>query len=730
VSRIRVYELARAAGLSNDDVRARLARLGVPVSSSSATVSGAQAERFWAALAAERNGGATKVRVHELARRMRMDTREVLARLRALDVPASSHASTVFSFDADRLLAALGVSGNGHHAAGHDQTQAAHAPAEPEPQAEPERPWLPPLGRPRRLVPRVLREVTPYSRGIAAIVALDLLATPLLLLSPVPLKIAVDSVLGDRPLPGFLQPFVPDALTRTDLRLLVVVAALQVLIVLGAQLQSLGSYVLHTSVGERLTLGFRARLFRHAQHLSLAYHDQRGPSDALYRIEYDAPSLQYIVDSAIPLVTSAVMFAATLYVTARIDWPLAVVALAVSPVLFVLSRGYSARMRGQYRRLKELEASELKVVQEVLSAVRVVKAFGREAAEQDRFVERSTAAVRGRVGLSFAEGAFGLGINLTTAAGAAVVLFLGVRNVAGGSLTLGELLIVIGYLAQLYGPLQEVSQKAGDIQGSLAGAERAFELLDEHPEVVERADARPLARAEGGLEFRGVAFSYDGATDVLRDVSVRIEPGAIVGIVGRTGAGKTTLVSLITRFYDPARGAILLDGVDLRDYRLADLRSQFALVLQEPVLFSTSIAENLRYARPDASRSQIVAAAQAAGAHDFIAALPDGYDTLVGERGMRLSGGERQRISLARAFLKDAPILLLDEPTSSVDVETEAQIVAAMRRLMAGRTTLMIAHRLSTLDDCDALLEVADGRVRLVDGEHVAAVAARAELSA
>jgi ATP-binding cassette subfamily B protein len=272
------------------------------------------------------------------------------------------------------------------------------------------------------------------------------------------------------------------------------------------------------------------------------------------------------------------------------------------------------------------------------------------------------------------------------------------------------LLMVMAYLGQLYGPMETLSKKAADLQGSLVSAERALTLLDEASEVEERPDARPLGRATGAVAFEQVSFAYPDNPAVLHNLTFRVPPGARVGIEGKTGAGKTTLMSLLIRFYDPTSGRILLDGVDLREYRLADLRAQFAFVLQEPVLFSTTVAENIAYARPGASQEEVVAAAKAANAHDFITSLPDGYETRVGERGMRLSGGERQRISLARAFLKDAPILILDEPTSSVDVKTEGLILEALRRLMQGRTTFMIAHRLSTLADCDVRVRIEAGR--------------------
>ncbi|HKB15151.1 MAG TPA: ABC transporter ATP-binding protein, partial [Planctomycetota bacterium] len=272
------------------------------------------------------------------------------------------------------------------------------------------------------------------------------------------------------------------------------------------------------------------------------------------------------------------------------------------------------------------------------------------------------------------------------------------------------LLLVLGYVAQLYSPIKSMSGKVARLQSNLAGVERAFELLEEPPDVVDRPGARRLARAEGRIEFRDLGFSYGPDRAVLRDVCLEVPGGARVGVVGATGEGKTTLVSLLSRFYDPTEGRILLDGVDLRDIRVADLRDQFAIVLQEPVLFSTSIAENIAYGRPEASRAQIVAAAEAAGAAEFIGRLREGYDTNVGERGMRLSGGERQRIALARAFLKDAPILILDEPTSSVDVGTEAAILKALEGLVRGRTTFLISHRASALELCDVVVRVEDGR--------------------
>jgi ATP-binding cassette subfamily B protein len=533
----------------------------------------------------------------------------------------------------------------------------------------------------------------------------------------VPLKIVVDTVIGSQPLPPLLDALLPNSVIDSQLLLLSVATVLQVLIVFFNQLQTLGSYVLRTHTGERITLDFRARLFRHVQRLAFTFHDTRGTADSIYCIQYDAPAIQWLtLYGVIPLLTSGVTLLSMIYVTARLDWHLALVATSIVPLLMIIPEVYERRMRGQYINVKELESSTLGIVHEVLSALRVVKAFGREEHEQKRFVGLSSTGMGARIRLAFVESAVNLLSHVITAIGAALVLYLGVRSVLAGHLTLGELLMVITYLTQLYGPLNAISDKIISLQPSKASIQRAFALLDAVPDVTERPHARALKRAAGAIEFHGIGFAYDGRNLILDDISFAIEAGTRLGIAGKTGAGKSTLISLLMRFYDPSTGQILLDGVDIRDYKLADLRNQFAVVMQEPVLFSTSITENIAYGRPGASFQEIVAAAKVANAHDFIIDLPNAYDTRVGERGMMLSGGERQRIALARAFLKDASILILDEPTSSIDVATEAMIMEAMERVMAGRTTVMIAHRLSTLEGCDARMVIEHGRIVNAEG--------------
>lgn len=564
----------------------------------------------------------------------------------------------------------------------------------------------------RTLYRRLFAQARPFWPHIAALFGLSLLSMPMTLLTPIPLKLAVDCVLSGQPWPRLVAGLVPEWVRASSPLALGLLALMVVLIALVKNLADLGFAGLRTYAGEKMILAFRAHLFRHCQSLSLAYHDARGTTDSTYRIQYDAPAIQWItIDAFIPLATAALTLGLMLVVLLRIQWQLAGVALAVTPVLLVVSMAYHKRLKQQWHEAKDLESAAMSLVQEVLAAVRVVKAFAQEDREQQRYIQRASRSLREQVRLTLTGASFGLIVAMIIAVGTALVLFLGARQVQAGTITLGDLILVMSYLAMLYSPLQTLSKSATSLQGSLVSAERCFALLDAPPEVLEKPHPRPLARARGEVAFERVSFSYGPDRPALRDVSFTVPAGTRVGLTGATGAGKTTLVSLLLRLYDPDRGRILLDGVDLRDYRLRDLRNQFALVLQEPVLFSCSIAENIAYARPEATEAQIEAAARAANAHEFILRLPHGYRTTVGERGVQLSGGERQRIALARAFLKDAPILILDEPTSAVDLETEALILQAMRRLMEGRTTFIIAHRPSTLGLCTVRLHLDRGRL-------------------
>lgn len=562
---------------------------------------------------------------------------------------------------------------------------------------------------------RLLSYAQSYWKHLAGIVLLSLLGPACTLLYPLPLKIAVDSFLGSRPLPRVIASVLPSPVTPSNMAMLILAAGLLIAIAVLNQLQRAAIALLSSYTSARLVLDFRRKIFRHVQSLSLSYHEFKGTADSTYRILNDAGCIDdVLIDGAVGLLSSAFMFVGLLYITARLDLGLAMVAFSISPLLLLFSKFYRRLLRKQWREVKTVESSVMSMTQEVLAMLRVVKAFAREEHENQRFSHRSGEGVQAQLRLAWLQRQLSFCIVFTMAVGEALVLVLGMRHVRLGLLTLGELLVIMAYLRRLYDPIRDSTQKVASLQSSLASAERVFAVLDERPCVIERPGALPIFRARGAIALRDVSFSYAKDRPVLRGISFEVPPGSRVHIHGTSGAGKTTLISLLVRFYDPTEGHIMLDGVDLQDYKIADLRNQFAIVPQEPVLFSTSIAENIAYANPFATREDIVRAAEAANADEFISRLPNGYDTKVGDRGMSLSGGERQRVALARAFLKDSPVLILDEPTSSVDLHNEAAILAAMDRLMSARTTFMIAHRLLTLKDFDLFIEIEDGRVASV----------------
>ena len=552
---------------------------------------------------------------------------------------------------------------------------------------------------------RLFREMRPYVPSIAMLFLVSLAAVPLTLITPLPIKLLLDNVILSQPLPGYLTFLIrsPSAVPEGT----VVALALGILVAgtILTYLQNLANIWLTNRVGNRMTLDMRVRLFRQLQRLSTAYHDTKGTIDSTYRIQNDATALRSLsVDGLIPLIAALVTLGGMIVVMASLDWQLALIALIVTPFMFLLTLFYRRRIRAGWRKVKTSESAAMSHAQESLSASRVVKVFGQEERENEQFRSRYTESASAALKVVVEGGIYSLVVGVVTAVGLAAVLFIGVQHVQAKALSPGGLLMINYYLTQLYSPLKDSGKKVLDIQMSMAGMERFLEILDEKVDVPEKVDARPLVRASGNVAFQDVSFGYDESRLVLRHMSFELPAGTCLGVIGPTGSGKTTLANLLVRFFDPTEGAITLEGIDLRDYRIADLRNQFGVVLQDTLLFSTTIAENIRFAKPDATDREIVAAAKLANAHDFIQGLPDGYETQVGERAMKLSGGERQRISLARAFLKNAPILILDEPTSALDLHTEASIIDAIQRLVRGRTTLMIAHRPSTLRACDSLL--------------------------
>ena len=574
----------------------------------------------------------------------------------------------------------------------------------------------------------ILHIARPYWPHLTLIFLLNLIAAPITLLLAFPLKIAVDNVIGQQQLPQVLARLIPHTAHPGKPAILLLAVGLLIVLSLLLNLQSFATWLLQTYTGEKLVLDLRTQLFWHVQRMGLLFHDKRGTSEVAYRIQNDAPAVQYIfLQGVMPLVSSTLSFLALLYVTIRIDWVLSVIALSISPVLFVLARKSSRRARAGWDDIKKLDSSAMLVLYEALSSIRVVKAFGQEQFEDQRFKLRSRHRMQEQVKVASMQAMFHVLITTTIALGSALAMWVGVHHVQTGVLTLGELLLVMAYMTQLYDPLRTISAKMPELQSWIVSINRAVALMDEAPEVAEPEFAIPASRVEGDIRFSNVMFDYPSSGRALNGVSFQVPAGTRVGIIGPSGSGKSTLVNLLTRFYDPSSGEILLDGNDLRQYRLADLRQQFSIILQEPVVFSATVAENIAYARHDATREEIIQAAKAARAHDFITALPDGYDTRIGDGGCRLSGGQRQRLAIARAFLKDAPVLIFDEPTSAVDIHTEQEIMQATEQLVRGRTTFIIAHRLSTVKQCDMLLVLKEGKLAAVTENFREAISALAE---
>ncbi|PYY02922.1 MAG: ABC transporter ATP-binding protein [Acidobacteria bacterium] len=561
---------------------------------------------------------------------------------------------------------------------------------------------------------RLFELARPSYPHLAGILLLGMVSVPLSMLMPLPLKIAVDSVIGNQPLPRILDRLVPAGLASSTTENLIVVLVILVGLAVLSNLQTLASWLLQTYTGERLVFELRNRLFWHAQRLSLATHDRRGVNDIAYRIQHDSPAIQYIfIQGILPLVTAALTFMGMFYVVARIDRSIAVVALVISPALMIAARRSGYRVRRAWQGVKTLDSSAMLLMNEALASIRVVKAFNTEDFEDTRFRLRSRERMKEQVRLASIQAGYHLLISLAIAVGSAAALLIGIRHVKMGLVTLGDLLLVMAYVAQLYEPLRVISSKIPDLQSWRVSLERAFALFEENPElgVISGHDAK-ASPASGLVAFENVTFEYANGQRALDGVSFSVPAGTKVALIGPSGSGKTTLVNLLTRFYEPTSGRVLLDDVDLHTYSVTHLRQQFAVIGQEPVLFSATVADNISYGRFDASRDEIIAAAVAAHAHEFITSLPRGYETRIGDGGSRLSGGQRQRLSIARAFLKNAPILILDEPTSALDAATESELLDSLHHVMEGRTAFVIAHRLNTIRDCDLLLMLEKGKLK------------------
>jgi ABC-type multidrug transport system fused ATPase/permease subunit len=465
-------------------------------------------------------------------------------------------------------------------------------------------------------------------------------------------------------------------------------------------------------------------LFHCLQHQSLKYHNDRRLGDMLYRINTDVWGLDELMVTLVPVIIAMVTFVGMFSIVLWINWQMALLSLLVLPIFYYTYVFYSKHFGRRVEETQRLEGETISIAQEVLSALIVVKSFAREEDEQSRFLHQGRSAKEARVELTKQQITYSLAVGFITTTATSLVLGFGAYQILYGRLTLGELFVIIAYLSSVYSPLESIYSAVTYMHAYIAKTKRVFDILDTEPEIRDRSNARALGTIKGKISFEKVNFAYEDGKQVLSQINLDVLPGQVIGIVGATGAGKTSLVSLVPRFYDPNEGCVRVDDHDVRNIQVKSLRKGVGIVLQESILLSGTIRENITYGKPDATLDEVTEAARAADAHDFIMQLPSGYDTQVGERGVKLSGGERQRISIARAFLKNAPILILDEPTSAVDHKTEALILNALERLMVGRTTFIIAHRLSTLAKVDKIIVLQEGRI-VESGTHEDLLAAR-----
>jgi ATP-binding cassette subfamily B protein/subfamily B ATP-binding cassette protein MsbA len=553
-----------------------------------------------------------------------------------------------------------------------------------------------------------------------------LLKTGLEVLKPWPLKLIIDNVLGHKPLPAWLAG-VAEILSgdMTGYRLLAwSVAAMVALFFLGWSV-GVAESLAGITLAQRMFYDLAADLFSYLQRLSLRFHRSKSVGDSIRRVTSDCSCVATIVkDALLPIVGSSISLVAMFAVLWQLDPALSLLSLATVPYMIWVFRRYAGPMEQCSYEQQQAEGRLYNTVEQTFSSLPVVQAFGGEKRAEARFAAGTDSVLQSALRSTHVDLQFKVLMGLATVTGTAAVMWVGGSHVLDGKLSIGSIIVFLSYLRALYSPLETLMYSSTTIQGAAGGARRVLEILQTEPDVKDVPGALPLPPIQGHIRLNHVTFGYSPDRMVLDDVSFEALPGQTVAIVGATGAGKTTLISLLPRFYDPWKGNITFDGIDIYGVQLKSLREQVALVLQEPFLFPLSIADNIAYARPNASQEEIESAARAANAHDFIVALPNGYNTVVGERGATLSGGERQRLSIARALLKNAPILILDEPTSALDVQTESLFLEALELLMRGRTTLIIAHRLSTIRHADQIVVLDNGRV-VEQGRHDELLAAR-----
>jgi ATP-binding cassette subfamily B protein/subfamily B ATP-binding cassette protein MsbA len=555
----------------------------------------------------------------------------------------------------------------------------------------------------RHLARKLLPYLWPYRWQFAWALLQVFLIAGFELLKPWPLQIVIDYVLGGKPLPPLLAGWAPG--------MLLILSCIGIVVV---QIASGGLTLMHNAttigVGQRMVNDLRGALYSHLQRLSLAFHSRQKVGDLMYRVTADSFAVQtMIMNGLLPILSAFVLLGGMMFILIPLDLTLTLLSLTIVPALFVLIALFNRKITSVAGEVRDTEGRVYSLVQWAISSVKVVQAFTREEDEYHRFMGASRASLDATLKLYNWQTFYSGVVNVVIAAGTAIVIYAGGRAVMTGTLSVGQLIIFISYLAQLYVPVNQITQSWGMIAGARIGAGRVFEILDTEADLRDGPRVFPPEGARGDIAWHGISFRYRQEMPVLREIDLDIRAGMKVAIVGPTGAGKSTLLSLLPRFFDPSTGTVTIDGVDVRQYHLKSLRSQIAMVLQPPLIFPISVRDNIAYGRSEASLEEIEAAARMAHIHELIAALPQGYDTVIGESGATFSEGEKQRLTIARAILRNASILILDEPTSALDVTTEALVMDGIEQLTAGRTTFIIAHRLSTVRSCDLILVLRDG---------------------
>src|SRR5437773_1364042 len=537
------------------------------------------------------------------------------------------------------------------------------------------------------------------------------------LLEPWPLKMVFDYVFGSKAMPNWLAGVV--SFIGTDKLSILNFAVLAVItIAIFAAISSYFEKYLTTSVGQWVMHDLRRVLYGHIQRLSLSYHDQKRTGDLISRVTSDIDAVQSLISNVmLGVLVNVLTLIGMVLVMFYLNWQFTLIALLVAPGLFLVVYHYTHRIKKASRAVRRQEGEVVSVLEEVLSSIRVVKAFAREDYEQKRFEQESRQSVEKALQARSIKAKLPPIVEIIVACGTCLVLWYGARLVLAGGLTSGELLVFLLYLGKMYKPMRELSKMTDTISKAAVGWERIRAVLENEMQVRDLPGAKPAPRFKGRIEFDRVNFSYNETQPVLKDLSLKIQPGQLAALVGPTGAGKTTIVSLLPRFYDLTSGKVSIDGIDIRRFKIKSLRRQISFVLQESLLFRAPVWQNIAYGKPEASHDEIVRAAKLANADEFIDRMPDGYDTMIGERGVTLSGGQRQRIAIARAIIRDAPILILDEPSAGLDSASEKLVFDALGNLMTGKTSIVIAHRLATVRRADVIFVIDDGRV-VEQGTH------------